>query len=70
MITEDDSRTTFELADRYIIEPTFNWWSKERKPNREGVKVEEGYCYASDTNTDWIDETAIRGMLDDYKTGS
>ena len=63
MITEDDSRTTLELPDRYIIEPPFNWWSVNREPNKEGVPVEDGYRYASDTNTDWMDEARMRAML-------
>lgn len=66
MITEDDSLTTLELADRYIIEPPFNMWSAGRKPDPEGVPVPEGFRYASDTNPDWIDGTAMARLLDDF----
>src|SRR4029450_8679984 len=29
MVTEDDSRSTIELPDRYVIEPTFHWWQRQ-----------------------------------------
>ncbi len=29
MVTEDDSRQTLELADRYVIEPSFAWWQRD-----------------------------------------
>src|SRR5579862_435322 len=28
MVTEDDSRLTLELGDRYVIEPAFSWWQR------------------------------------------
>ena len=31
MITEDDSRYTLELNDRYIIKPVISFWSNEYK---------------------------------------
>ena len=63
MITEDDSRTTIELPDRYIIEPSFNRWSDSRMPPENAVAVQEGYRYASDTNTEWIDRKAMMRLL-------
>ena len=64
MITEDDSRTTLELPDRYIIEPSFNSWSSERLPNEEGTPVPDGYRYASDTNPVWMESEEMRRLLD------
>jgi UDP-N-acetylglucosamine 4,6-dehydratase/5-epimerase len=63
MITEDDSRTTLELADRYIIEPSFNWWSTSRTPIENGVLVPDGYRYASNTNTEWMEPEEMRRLL-------
>lgn len=63
MITEDDSRTTLELPDRFIIEPSFNWWSHDRKPHEAGIPVVDGYRYASDTNTDWVDIDRMRSLI-------
>lgn len=63
MITEDDSRTTLELSDRYIIEPSFNRWSSTRTPHENAVAVQHGYRYASDTNTEWIDRESMLCLL-------
>jgi UDP-N-acetylglucosamine 4,6-dehydratase len=67
MITEDDSRTTLELADRFIIEPSFNRWSSDRVPPEDAVAVPDGYRYASDTNTDWIDLEDMGRLLREDK---
>ena len=67
MITEDDSRTTLELADRFTIEPSFNRWSSERVPPEDAVMVPDGYRYASDTNTDWIDLEDMGRLLREDK---
>lgn len=70
MITEDDSRTTLELGDRYIIEPSFNWWSSNRKPNEKGVPVADGYRYASDTNPEWMDTKEMQKLLENLRMAS
>ena len=64
MITEDDARHTIELGDRYVILP-----STDAKWTRDGVyanatQVDEGFHYSSDNNSDWLDEDALRCMLE------
>jgi UDP-N-acetylglucosamine 4,6-dehydratase len=54
MITEDDARNTIELSDRYVIEPQFAFWSRERYEIKGCKSVEEGFSYSSDTNTEWL----------------
>lgn len=70
MITEDDSRTTLELDDRYIIDPSFNMWSEGRQPNPDGVQVAEGFRYASESNPHWIDADEMARLLDDLQSGN
>jgi len=65
MITEDDSRSTFELDDRYVIEPHFAFWSRKPYLERGAKQVEEGFCYSSDKNTDWLDHDRLRAMLEE-----
>ena len=48
MITEDDSRYTLELEDRYIITPVLSFW--DEKYNLDGKPVQENFTYKSDTN--------------------
>lgn len=63
MITEDDSRCTVELEDRYVIEPNFTFWDR-RSFLADGYKlVPEGFRYASDSNTQWLDADTLRKMI-------
>ncbi len=64
MITEDDARSTIELDDRYIIEPAFAFWQRAPYRSVEPVPVpEEGFSYASHTNTEWLDHAGMRQLL-------
>lgn len=63
MITEDDSRQTWEMPDRYIIEPAFTWWSAEAIDHSGAKPVADGFRYASDTNTDWLDAERLKQLL-------
>lgn len=63
MITEDDSRATFDLGDRYMIRPPNELWS-EAKAVAQGAKlVAEGFRYASDTNAEMLGGAAIGELL-------
>ena len=63
LITEDDSRTTVALGDRYVIEPPFSL--ANRADVRAGAEpVPEGFRYASDTNEDWLDPERMRGLIE------
>ncbi len=64
MITEDDARHTMELQDRYVILPSNDAkWTREG-PYADATQVDEGFHYSSDNNSHWLDEEAIRGMLE------
>ncbi len=63
MVTEDDSRQTLELDDRYIIEPSFAWWRRERYVEGGASPVAQGFRFASDTNEDWLDAARLEALL-------
>jgi UDP-N-acetylglucosamine 4,6-dehydratase len=63
MITEDNSRSTVELADRYIIQPLFAFWKHERLMDERARIVPEGFRYTSDSNNDWLDEVRLKELL-------
>lgn len=65
MITADDSRMTLELADRYIVQPSFNWWTRDHYQPRDAKPVAEDFVYASDRNTDWLDRERLLALLAD-----
>lgn len=63
MITEDDARNTIELPDRYVIEPQFAFWSRERYEIKGCCSVGEDFCYSSDTNTHWLSGKALLSYI-------
>jgi UDP-N-acetylglucosamine 4,6-dehydratase len=63
MVTDDDSRQTLELADRYIIEPTFAWWQRKAYDSAGARPVAQGFRFASDTNADWLDEKSLATLI-------
>ena len=63
LITEDDSRTTVALHDRYVIEPPFGLASRAGTP-AEAEPVPEGFRYASDTNEEWLDPEQMRRLIE------
>jgi len=66
MVPLDDSRSTHELEDRYVIEPSFNFWeSGEAKRYQQYPRVAEGFHYTSDSNTEWLDETELTKLLEE-----
>jgi len=63
MITEDDSRQTLELDDRYVIEPSFAWWQRDRYDATGATPVAEGFHFASDINSDWLDTARLKALI-------
>jgi UDP-N-acetylglucosamine 4,6-dehydratase len=63
MVTDDDSRMTLELPDRYVIEPAFSFWQRETYLKSGARSVAEGFRYASDTNDDWLDSDRLKQLM-------
>ncbi len=64
MVPSDDSRTTHVLDDRYVIEPSFNFWqAKDAKRYQENEKVPDGFYYASDNNEEWLDKDQLMELM-------
>lgn len=63
MITEDDSRQTLELDDRYVIEPVFSFWDRKPYLERGAYPVSEGFRYSSDTNNAWLEDGELARMI-------
>jgi len=66
MVTEDDARHAVELEDRFVVLPPFKWPSL-RKWEEIGKPCDEGFRYASDTNSEWLDEAKLREILGSLK---
>ena len=60
LVTEDESRHSYELPDRYVILPQYASWPL--RPVEGGVPMTEGFHYASDTNDRWVTVEELRRM--------
>lgn len=63
MITTDDARNTYELEDRYVIEPSMVFWNPTQNRQPGAQLVEEQFLYTSDTNQEWLDSASIFTMF-------
>ena len=68
MITADDARSTIELDDRYVIEPAFAYWSRESYLKDGAGPVADGFVFASDTNSDWLDDGRFKALLEELRS--
>jgi UDP-N-acetylglucosamine 4,6-dehydratase/5-epimerase len=64
LVTEDESRHSYDLPDRYVILPEYASW-----PLREvqGERLPDGFCYSSDLNDRWLSVEELREMAADVK---
>lgn len=62
MVTVEDSATTYEYDKHFIVYPQVTW-NEKQKINTSGKKVEEGFSYSSDNNTQWLSVEEIRELL-------
>ncbi len=70
MITKDDSRTTYEYKNHYIIYPNFEWWYHDKYFTEGGTLIEDGFEYNSGNNKEWLTRGHIKEELAKLKTVS
>jgi UDP-N-acetylglucosamine 4,6-dehydratase len=63
LITEEDAWTTFELPDRYVIEPSHIHWEDKRPAIPDAQRVAEGFRYDSRNNTEWMPADSLAQIL-------
>ncbi len=61
-MTTEDSATTNEYDKHSIVYPQMVW-NDRQKPDLSGKKVEEGFSYSSDNNSEWLSVEDIRALL-------
>ncbi|MDO1557947.1 UDP-N-acetylglucosamine 4,6-dehydratase (inverting) [Brevundimonas sp. 2R-24] len=65
MISPDDARLTVDLGDRYAIEPEFvEYPRKSFAATGEGLPVDEGFAYSSDSNGERLDARGLMTLLE------
>ena len=66
LVSEDEARSTVELDDMFVVQPTGTlWFGKEWE--KIGKKLPDGFRYASNTNTDWLDLDGVKEMIRPFR---
>jgi UDP-N-acetylglucosamine 4,6-dehydratase len=63
MITEEDAWTTYDLPDRYVIEPSHIHWEAKRPAIPNAKRVTEGFRYDSRNNSEWMPAENLSQIL-------
>jgi UDP-N-acetylglucosamine 4,6-dehydratase len=61
LLSEDEARQTLELDDMFIIEPMYSFW--QNGAWRGGLRLNDGFRYASDSNTQWLTVEDLRTLI-------
>jgi UDP-N-acetylglucosamine 4,6-dehydratase (inverting) len=64
MIGPEDAAHTYEYPDYFKILPAIHNWSASPVRIKDGVKVPEGFTYASDTNAEWMTEAQLAAWIE------
>jgi UDP-N-acetylglucosamine 4,6-dehydratase (inverting) len=67
MISEDDAPYTLEFPEHFVIKPVICTWNADWSKVKGGKPVPEGFKYASETNTDWLEAGSLTGLLKRYR---
>lgn len=66
LVSEEESPSAFELADKFVIMPQIKLWDSAEEPvfaGEAGRPVEQGFSYSSRNNADWLSAGDLRELL-------
>lgn len=63
LLSSDESRSTLEFDDMYLIQPVHAWW--ERAVYMQARPMAEGAQFSSDTNSWWLSTDQLQQMIDE-----
>lgn len=64
MIGSEDSFYTYEYRDHFKILPAIHSWNLDQNRIKDGKKVEEGFSYTSDNNSEWMTPDELKTWVD------
>lgn len=67
MISAEDSFHTYEYPEHFKILPAINGWDETPERIKDGVKVPEGFVYASDNNSEWMTTEQLQDWIETNK---
>ena len=62
LISEDESRSTVEMEDMYVVQPSANVWFGHDWQS-DGKALPAGFRFGSDNNPQWLNVSQIREMV-------
>jgi UDP-N-acetylglucosamine 4,6-dehydratase len=62
LISEDESRSTIEMEDMYVVQPSLGSWFGHDWQS-EGHGLPAGFRFGSDNNPQWLSVDQIRDMV-------
>jgi UDP-N-acetylglucosamine 4,6-dehydratase len=62
LISEDEARQTVELQDMFVVQPAESLWFG-REWEKKGKLLEDGFLYASNNNSDWLNLDQISAII-------
>ena len=66
LVSEDEARSTVELDDMFVVQPTGTLWFG-REWEKIGKPLPDGFRYASNTNTEWLDLEGVKAMIKPFQ---
>lgn len=63
MIGAEDAYYSYEYAQHFKILPAIHNWNEDYKRIKDGVRVAEGFVYASDSNKHWMEIDLLRKWI-------
>jgi UDP-N-acetylglucosamine 4,6-dehydratase len=64
IISAEDALYTYEYPEHFKILPVIHNWSNDPARIQDGKKVAEGFVYASDNNTDWMNVAQLQTWIE------
>lgn len=68
MIGAEDSMFTYEYPEHYKILPAIHNWSSDPLRIKDGKRVPDGFVYASDNNSEWMESSELQSWIDANKS--
>lgn len=67
MIGLEDAAHTYEYEDHYKILPAIHNWSSDPSRINGGRKVDEGFMYTSDNNSEWMSVEELQAWIESHR---
>lgn len=68
MIGVEDAAHTYEYDDHYKILPAIHNWSSDSSRINGGIKVDEGFMYTSDNNSEWMSVEELQAWIGAHRS--